>query len=184
MRQAASYPCSGVPCKICAESGLESLLAEALGREVAADPRVQATLSHQPSSPIQLRLQLPQRVLDEFGADALALEVVPDCGIAVTTAGQRVRSAPGEAIVVHEARPSEHTEGLAHDRRRDRRPLQALRQSNPGEVPRSEGAARDGESLGAAWTHGSAANSRPGASAMRLWRPLSATILHGTPERG
>jgi len=65
----------------------------------------------------------------ELGWHALPFEVVANCLVAEPALCERIRTPLGEACVVHQPRAREHVERVRTRGGRDRRGLQALRQT-------------------------------------------------------
>src|SRR5262249_60278945 len=108
MRQRSSYRCSALLSKRRSQSGLDRLLAEAPGGEVAGRPRAWAAPLDQPPGALGLGLQRADGLLRQ----AFGTEPVPDRLVAVASGSERLRPHQRDPLVVDEACPFEHRERL------------------------------------------------------------------------
>src|SRR5262245_20998123 len=87
----ASYGVSGLTRKRSTHL-LESLPRESAARQTAQGFGVRDLRLEDSPSPVGLRLQLGDRLGDRFGGDQASLEIGADRGVAVASAGERLRT--------------------------------------------------------------------------------------------
>jgi hypothetical protein len=110
MRQAASYPRSGVVCKTGIESRLQPLFSKASGCQVAGRARPWATPIDDSPGATDLRFEALQDLGNHLPGNSLTLQVVADCRISIASPGQCLCPVRGEAAVVHDAGGFQHRE--------------------------------------------------------------------------
>src|SRR3954462_13635059 len=91
-----SYRASGVARNEAADGRLDRVLLEALSGQVAGGRRRPASLRSDPLGAHTLRLQRGESGLGRLGADALALEIVADRGVAEAAIREGCRSPRGK----------------------------------------------------------------------------------------